>query len=265
MARIQQGYVSKSIMDFAFHETYKLNDYSNYEEPAVFFGCYRYEDERLILEHEARTIVFLTGQDILQPRNWEPFEYCDFITAHPLIYKYFKREIQEHYPWMGDVINSGQPYPEIQLVAPAPFGNKVNPQRLGTKIYAYCPSSAPDYHGKKIIDELRCGGYEIVVGDGQFTQTQWKSGLDDMHYNQCFIGLCLSEFAGGGGSIIEMGLRGMKVVTNVFNLPNCIAWNGIHDVIQAIEDEKKLIGLTKASVARYTWDALDHKHEWLNI
>ena len=62
-----------------------------------------------------------------------------------------------------------------------------------------------------------------------------------------------------------MGLRGMKVVTNVFDLPNCIPWNSVEDIIQAIEEETKNIGTTNEKLARQVWDSLDHKHEWLEI
>lgn len=242
-------------MDFPFHEVYKLNDYRDDDAASVFFGCYRYEDEKLIRSHRQEKIIFWTGQDALD------FGKSNFIlnggnhvTAHPKVYELLEREY-------GDDFD----FESITLIKPAAFGNKVNPQKLGTKIYAYCPSSAPDYHGKKILDELSCGGYEVVIGDGQFTRQQWKLSAADFHYNQSFIGLCLSEFAGGGESIIEMGLRGMKVVTNVFDLPNCVPWNSIHDIVQAIEDQTQYIGHTNPRLAQYVWDALDHKQEWLNL
>jgi len=232
-------------MDFPFHEVYSLDDYRSIYEPSVFFGMYRYEDLQLALHHDRGLVVFWTGQDALDYKLPMPGRN---VTAHPKIYK--------------KIIEAGH---NCKLVKPAAFLNKVSPQVLGKKIYAYCPSSAPDYHGKKIIDELRCGGYEVVIGDGQWTQTQWRNGQDDFHYNQCYIGLCLSEFAGGGGSIIEMGLRGMKVVTNVFDLPNCVPWNSIHDVLEAINQEAQSINHSNAGLAQRVWDDLDHRHKWLNI
>lgn len=231
-------------MDFPFHQVYSLDDYNSYTYPTVFFGMYRYEDLRLYEQHDEKAIVFWTGQDALG------FVVDDGgnVTAHP--------PVKKHFSDLG--IN-------CKLIKPAAFQNKIQPQWLGTKIYAYCPSSAPDYHGKKIIDELRCGGYEIVIGDGQFTRKQWKTTAADFHYSQCFIGLCLSEFAGGGESIIEMGLRGMKVVTNVFDLPNCIPWRSIDDVRIAIELESKNIGTINDDLSHLVWNDLDHEHEWLNI
>jgi hypothetical protein len=62
-----------------------------------------------------------------------------------------------------------------------------------------------------------------------------------------------------------MGLRGLKVVTNVFDLPNCIPWDSIDDVVKAIEDETQFIGHQSVNLAEKVWRDLDHKHEWLNI
>lgn len=243
--RITQGYVSKSIMDFPFHQTYALDDYNSCDKPCVFFGMYRFEDLQLALHHDSGLVVFWTGQDALDYKL--PLPGLN-ITAHPKIYK--KITESEH---------------NCQLVKPAAFLNKVQPQNLGTKIYAYCPDSAGDYHGWPIIKQLQEAGYDIVIGTGVFPQLEWRRGMADWYYNQCFIGLCLSEFAGGGGSIIEMGLRGMKVVTNVFDLPNCIPWNSLEGIKQAIEDERKLIGTTNGKLANQVWNDLDHQYKWLNI
>lgn len=242
--RIRQGYVSKSIMDFPFHEVYRLDDYNNWEEPSVFFGMYRYEDLRLSEDNKADKIIFWTGQDAL---DCEDFPRGVNVTAHINIYKLF--------------MSLGL---QIKLVKPAAFLNTVSPQVLGPKIYAYCPSSSPDYHGKKLIDQLRCGGYEIVIGDGRHSQQEWKH-IRNGYYNDIFIGLCLSEFAGGGGSIIEMGLRGINVVTNVFDLPNCKPFKCVDDIAYIIEEEKKRIGTVNEQLANDVWNDLDHEFNWLEI
>ena len=244
--RITQGYVSKSVMDFPFHQIYSLDDYKDQYDPAVFFGMYRYEDFVLALEHHSRSRIFLTGQDALDGTYIDEDMYFD--TAHPKVYKRIHEKGSD-----------------CELVKPSAFLNSVQPQRLGKIIYAYCPASTPDYHGWPIIKQLQGAGYNIIFVNNPYSQFQWRYGKADEYYNPCFIGLCLSEFAGGGTSIIEMGLRGMKVVTNVFDLPNCIPWNSVEDIIQAIEEETKNIGTTNEKLARQVWDSLDHKHEWLEI
>jgi len=247
--RITQAYVSKSIQDFLFHTIYQLDDYNNAEQPCIFFGCYRYEDVQIINNHRGHRVVFWTGQDILNYTSSAFFlDYAYHVTAHPKVHELLVKEFEN-----------------VLLVKPASFLNSINPQQLGKKIYAYCPDSAPDYHGKKVIDDLKCAGYEIIIGDGQWTQDQWRNGKADELYNEVGIGLCLSDFAGGGLSIIEMGLRGIPVVTNVFELPNCIPWKDAQDVANIIERERSKIGSVKRSIAQSTWDALDHNHYWLKV
>lgn len=246
--RVTQGYVSKSVMDFPFHEVYALDDYNDVNKAAIFFGMYRFEDWCLADQHLERItpLIFWTGQDALNERTW-PKQIGHNITAHV--------KVKEHFDNLGF---------QCQLIKPAAWGNTVNPNQLGPKIYAYCPSSTPEYHGKKIIDQLIEMGYNIIIGDGRHTQQEWKHARN-AYYNDIFIGLCLSEFAGGGGSIIEMGLRGVNVITNVFTLPNCLPFESIDDVVNLIEQEKKEIGTVNEKLASDVWKDLDHDHKWMEI
>jgi len=240
-SRITQAYVSKSIADFPFHRIYQLDDYNNTEEPCVFFGAYRYEDIQLINNHKGKTLVFWTGQDALDHSGFFIKE-CEHVTAHPKVYNKLKTEFEN-----------------IKLVSPASFLNEAKPQKLWHKIYAYCPSSAAEYHGSEILSRLP---YEICIGLGDIPQNQWRERGDEF-YKDIFVGLCLSEFAGGGTSIIEMGLRGIAVITNVFTLPNCIPWTDTDDVIRKIEAEKVHIGYYNRKLAQQVWESLDHEYKWL--
>jgi len=246
--KITQAYVSKSISDFPFHDIYKLEDYNSIYNPVVFFGCYRFEDRVLISNHKGAKIIFWTGQDAID-YNWadDGVNESVHITAHPKIHELFTSKGKK-----------------VKLVKPSPCLNFKNAQQLGTKIYAYCPKSAQTYHGFEFIEELKKLGYDIVIGDGSHTQEQWKY-LRNGYYNDCFIGLCLSPFAGGAGSVIEMGLRGMPVITNVLNLPNCLHFETLEDIVYLIEQNKQRIGTTDEELAQRVFNALDHSNQWLKI
>lgn len=241
--RVSQAYVSKSIGDFPFHSIYRLDDYNNHQEPAVFFGCYRHEDYRMIRQHEGRKIVFWTGQDALNFK-WDWYMDAIHVTAHPKVHELLSKHVK------------------CRLVQPSSFLNEINVSGFGTKVYAYCPSRMPEYHGIEIIQQLQ-DKYDIIIGDGRYSQEQWRDLHASETYSRCFIGLCLSNFAGGGTSIIEMGLRGMRVVTNVFRLSNCITWNSIDDVINAIERHKN--DKPNTQLAQKVYNELDHTFDWLNI
>jgi hypothetical protein len=107
--------------------------------------------------------------------------------------------------------------------------------------------------------------YEIIVGDGSIKQPEWRAGACEAIYKECFIGLVLSHFAGGGASVIELGLRGRKCVTNVVKLGNVINWKTTEDVTKAIRHEAKFIGKERPGIAIDTLNSLDLTNEFLNI
>lgn len=248
--RIAQGYVSKSIMDFPFHQIYSLDDYNDSWEPSVFFGMYRYEDWCMVCHHHRESFIFWTGQDALDFQRWDEMrESMDatHLTAHPKIHEL--------------ITSNGI---ECQLVRPSSFLNDINPKLPGEKIYAYVPSGMPEYHGIHLIQQLQEEGHHIIIGDGSYSQTEWRAGKADEFYDQCYMGLCLSPFAGGGTSIIEMGLRGMPVVTNVFNLSNCFQWKNIKDIrehISRFRDSHRV----QEKMAKMVWHDLDHEFKWLEV
>lgn len=244
--RVDQAYVSKSVSDFPFHEIYSLNDYNDIEAPCVFFGNYRFEDLRIIRQHKGKKLIFWTGQDALNFQAWDTLNEAEHFCCLPKVYEKLNK------------------YYKVRLVPPSSFLKSVNPQQIGTKIYAYCPSGMALYHGVKVVEDLRTAGYEITIGDGQIPQHLWKHSCN-AYYNDLLIGLCLSSFAGGGTSIIEMGLRGVRVITNVLKLPNCIGWHDAQDIAGKIEKEKVNIGITNSRLAGEVWSSLDHKFEWLTL
>ena len=50
-------------------------------------------------------------------------------------------------------------------------------------------------------------------------------------------------------SIIEMGLRGIPVITNVLELPNTRPWNSIEDIEKIVQAESGKIGNINTAMA----------------
>lgn len=243
--RISQCRISKSVHDFPFCRLYNLSAYTDPNQPAVFFGCYDERDLEAVLAHRSLAVIWWCGQDALDFKQWELFpSNVRHVTE--------RLKVWEHLQSRGCKL-----LPCSNLAEPA------EPTPLGSKIFAYCPASYPEYHGIELINELRSRGHDIILGDGSIPQNDWRAGRCNELYDQCFIGLVLSNFAGGGASVIELGLRGRKCVTNVVQLGNVINWRTLADIEQAIEREKSKIGTVCYSVRDQTLNTLDHTNHFL--
>lgn len=241
--RITQAYVSPSVADFPFLRCLNLEPYHDVEAPAVFYGCYTMLDLIKVMNHIGFKVIRWCGQDAFDFWHWDLIKDAHHVS--PL-----------------DLIPEVIPVP-CHLIKPENVDMVVNPTPKGSKIYAYMPSSFPEYHGSDIIKQLAVD-HEIIVGDGTYSRADWYGGIGDRYYDNAFIGLMLSPFAGGAGSVVDMGLRGRKCVTNVMDMPNSIPWNSIDDIRKAIERESLTIGETDTELAQRVFDAIDKEYLWLN-
>lgn len=244
--RITQAYVSPSVADFPFLRCLNLEPYHDVKAPAVFYGCYTQVDLDMILNHQGFSVIRWCGQDALDFQQWEKVKHCSHVTP-----------LEQVGNWVTD--KKGICY----CIKPENLDVVMNPTPKGKKIYAYAPSSFPEYHNIDIIKSLSVD-YEIIVGDGSYSRAEWYGGIGDRHYDDSFIGLMLSPFAGGAGSVVDMGLRGRKCVTNVMDMPNAIPWNSVDDIRKAIEREAKTIGETDTELSQQVFDAIDKDYLWLN-
>lgn len=247
--RIEQCYISKSVHDFPFCRLFNLTDYVDSSKPCIFFGCYRPEDADAIQQHKGLKVIWWCGMDALTFREWDKLKGVHHVTERVAVY--------EHLTSLGF---------KCKLNPCSNIAEDAEPGPLGRKVFAYCPSSYKQYHGIDVINELKqiCP-FEIIVGDGSINQNDWRAGACEEYYSQCFIGLVLSDFAGGGATVIELGLRGMKCVTNVVDLGNVINWKTTEDVMNAILEESKFIGHTREGVALQTVATLDLHNTFLNL
>lgn len=252
--RIDQAYISKSVADFPFLEKLSLTPYIDSSRPALFIGCYYQEDLEAILQHQAKAVVLWCGQDSLDciKMGW----------IHQL------RHL-EHVTWMTNVEKVLRNFlPHLKMVSPILLGGEFEPTVFRNKIFAYCPESFPDYHRKDLIDQLTDyyqDHFEFVIGNGNVSQELWLKRLGNIVYDDCFIGLCLSGFAGGGQTVLQLGLKGRMVVNNVINAPNSYEWSGLADIKQAIEREARMIGKEGIGLAKLVSATVNKTPLWLEI
>lgn len=245
--RITQAYISPSVSDFPFLKCLGLEEYHDVSAPAVFFGCYTMVDLMKIVNHQGLAVIRWCGQDAFDFRHWHMIRHCHHVS--PLA------KVRE---WIGE--SSGR---HCCWIPPENLNMEMNPTPKGSKVYAYVPASFPEYHGIDIIKNLSID-YEIIFGDGAYSRDKWYGGIADRYYDESFVGLMLSPFAGGGQSVLDMGLRGRKCITNVIPMPNAIPWSSIKDIEQAIKKEALGIGQTNRELTERVFNAIDKDYEWLN-
>jgi len=245
--RINQIYISKSVADFDVMGFYKVGDYTDSTEPCLFFGMYRHEDLNAVLFHTGLAVIRWCGHDAVTFTEWDllHFENIHHITPFP--------EVARILSLKGI---------RCKLIQNADFRPEYVLKANGPKVYAYCPKSFPDYHGGQILKKLNLT-HDLIVGDGSTSQKEWIESKADKTYNQCFIGLFLSNVAGGGSGIIEMGLRGKRVITNVLKMPHTIGWNTISDIEKIIKDEMSAINLANHALSIKVKKNLDSNFNFL--
>ena len=240
--KIYQGHVSwEGLEGHQFLERYNLVPYHDKRSPLLMIGVHSVEDLRILLNHKQWVVIRWCGRDSLRkivdriPKTGKIIH----TTTLPQVKEFLKTKGINCY--LMKRAHTERTYPV--------------PKPLGKKIFVYLPANRAEYHGKETLKKLKTE-YEIIVGDGSISMKEWRSGKCDEFYSQVFIGLCLSEYAGGGTTIMEMGIRGIPVVTNVLNEPHCIPWKTIEDIEQAIEQEAKNIGKTNTELAKQVFDSM---------
>ena len=244
--KIYQGYISPGFEKFGFLEMFKLRAYDDGDAPLVVFGCYKSTDVDVIKAHRNHVVVIWIGNDSWKTDDVRQSNVTN-ATWLPPLYRFMREKKQA----------------DIRLLK-IPTLQKPNPIVKGDKIYTYLNLSKPDYHGSKIINELNLGE-RLLIGDGSITKEDWYSGVCDEFYSKTFIGLFLSGYVGGCFSALEMGLRGIRVVTNVFEFPHTIAWKSKKDIIEAIKWEETRIGDKNEWLAVQVFDQCAHDMDCFDL
>ena len=221
-----QGYMAAGMGKFQWLESFGLQEYKNKREPLVVFGCYKDRDCRVVMRHKGDVILIWMGTD-----------------THKIDFDRLIGENIIHVTWLKPVqtymVNEGIDCKMLKLpIKEYPYPT---PMILGDKVYAYVSKGKPKYHGSETVNSLNIK-YKLLIGNNSIRMSDWYGGMNNKFYSQAFIGLALSEYVGGAMSIQEMAVRGIRVVTNVLNLPNCIPWKDREDVERIINDEAKNIG-----------------------
>jgi hypothetical protein len=230
---ITQGYQSHALRHFGFLSKFNLRQYTDKQRPLVIFGCYDDNDYTVIRNHQSNLVIVWCGADVRNIRNIELLNQPNIIHC------------SDHWRIIDKLRERGLRAIQLKCFSDT---TDANPTVLGSKIYTYIPKQDSNYYGKQLVDKIKTP-YEIIVGDLIYTKKEWDNGIADTYYSQCFIGLALSEWGGLAG-IIEMGLRGIPVITNIVELPHTIPFKTVQDIEYAINYASHYIGMTNIELSQ---------------
>jgi hypothetical protein len=247
--RIKQAYISKSVAPFKnrWLKMFNVVEYNNVNEPAVFFYN-TVKDLPSILNHKTKCVVVITSSHTVQ------LEKAAHALNKPNIKILATARISERLKEMG--IKSYWPKQGILV-------EKVEPVRLGNMIYTYIPK--PEIYGLETLQKINTK-YEILIGGRpRINMDVWYNGECKNYYDKAFVGLNLSETSAGQTSIVDLGLRGIRCITNVIQMPHTIPWKTIKDIENAIDTEAEYIGTINSELAKQVYESMDYEQKWLEI
>ncbi len=250
--KIKQGYTSNSIKSFKLVEKFSLEKVNDYNKPVVVFGMYNNNDFNLLKSLKSKVVLFWAGMDV------------KMLTKDKVNYIISNKNIRNVACMTNVVTKLKQMGIQCEQIPLWRNGFKPTPIKLGEKIYSYVPKHRRDYYGYNIIKSLNLGE-DLLIGDLSIDGDEWRNGKSMDYYRKSFIGLSLSPFAGGGTSVIELGLCGIKSVNNITDFPNSLRWESFDDIKTHIENEKSNIGNINKELSDEVYEYLDNKLEWLNI
>jgi hypothetical protein len=253
-------YVSPSIKFFKemTKNKYNLRDYNpaiHINEPVLFYGLYTNNDLILLINHKGKKKLLFGGSDA---------RYNTFTQNYKLLMKHNIEIVCQSahlYKKLGKIR-----YPKylstLRPFTPAQIFDFYEPDNVkGKNVYIYTSKKNPEVYGNDIyipvMQKLK-GRFNFIVCEAG-TTNDIKS-----IYKKCFIGIRLTRFDGLGCTNIELGLLGIKSITNNLS-PNCLSWKTVDDVVNHIIRESKTIGQKNPELAVKTLEFISNEYDMLKI
>jgi len=241
-----QLYTSPALKFFkkAMLKKFQLTEvnFDNHKDKCIFFGIYTSDDLINMLKFKGEKIYIPGGSDIhrnlIVKNNIKNIEkqhikiFCQSKHIYNTVLKFYPKQLTYLNPITPVFINDFY----------KPFNVK------GKYIYIYTSQNTDvqlNVYGKKfyteVIDKLSHKYNFIIATHATYENIQKV-------YEKCFVGLRLTTLDGLGATNIELGLMGIKSISNNIS-PNCLSWKNVDDIIYHIENESKNIGKTDYKLA----------------
>lgn len=231
--------MAKSFSGIEFLRDNGLCEYVDEYAPVVVFGGHYPDTINVIKNHKGAVVINWTGADSKRCKD------IAFYTKSNIINVTTMPNVQKLLGIKG--INC--------YMIRFSRKEKAKPLMRGDKVYTYIHHLDKAKYNEETVRKIKTT-YEIMIARLDISKEEWYKGKCDEVYRQCFIGLALSDFTGATGSVLEMGMRGIKAVTNVVNLPNCISWKSVTNIEKAISEESVNIGTEDKEMAEMVADEI---------
>jgi len=215
---------------------FNLTKYKSISEGTLFYGCYKYEDYKIIISHKGPTVVMWGGSDITAAKRYR-FKFPERVR-HIALTSQNQRELE----CIG--IRSDVRY--ISFLNPDKF--QLTP--LGPHIYCYVPWRRDKFYGIEIIIKIakqlpqykfiltryapkpkplsNCITYPLV-NEEQLLQL----------YRSSFCSIRPTKHDGFPQSIVELGLMGRPTAW-IYGCDYATKCNTVNDYVKfIIESDKK--------------------------
>jgi hypothetical protein len=244
---IKQVYVSESLHIFKdrIKKVFNLKDYYDNSSPCLFFGLYNSDDIYKLSGHKGNRYVIWGGSDADKNQ-----------PNHNLLLKVISEiNIDRHYAISIDIKNR---LTELGFKSKLINFNLVDTElfkpveKIGNKIYIYNGNKKgrENIYGKDIYKEV----VKILPEFEFIYSNELNKKYEEMPevYQQCFIGLRLTNKDGNANTVQEMGAMNIPVIHNGYE-KNALSWRNIDDVElriryrnidifnDSIKDKKKII------------------------
>ena len=248
--RIKQAYVGASYFRSAFLAKWGLKYYYTAREPAVFFGIYKNQRQKL-LNHQSYALAVWAGSDAMQIKP-------DFASKlrnspnirHIAISSFISKDLDIH----------GIPH-TILPITPEDY-SLFKPAPLGDCIYMYLLPKKLKFYGadtlaaiKKELPNIKV----ITAGVGDHTRLELSK-----IYKKCFMGVRPVPHDGMSNTVIELGMMGRRCIWNGKS-PNAIPFTNTKSIIDAIKAEHKKIGESNRLLSKKMSTFVDIGDSWLDI
>ncbi len=222
---VYQGYIAKSFGGLDFMEDNGLEEYYDKKAPVVVFGGHYSDTIQVISNHKGTVILNWAGADSKRARD------IHFYNKNNIIHVTTMPKVREMLASKGiacHLIRHSRKKKARALIK-------------GAGVFTYIHHRDKAKYNMETVSKIKTP-YEILIMSLDIPYKKWYGGECDRCYGQSFTGLALSTFTGATACVVEMGMRGMKVVTNIVNMPHCIPWESVSDIEKSIEQESVTIG-----------------------